>query len=285
MTNQKFAALEMRLEALAALPAGTAAPDDVPSVVDALLTALETGELRAAERTDDGTWRAVPWVKRGILVAFRFGALADLSPAGGVFSFVDKATMPTQRFGLERGVRVVPGGSTVRRGAYLGKGVVCMPPMFVNVGAFVGAGTMIDSHALIGSCAQVGERCHISAAAQIGGVLEPVNASPVIIEDDVIAGGNTGVYEGTVVRTKAVLAAGVVLTRGTPVYDLVNERVYRATAESPLEIPAGAVVVPGARQVIRGWGAEQGLSIQTPMIVKYRDEKTDLATALEGWLR
>ena len=285
MSSAPFATLQARLESLAALPAGTAAPDDVPVVVDALLTALEAGTLRAAERAVDGNWHAVPWVKRGILVAFRFGALADLSPAGGVFSFVDKATMPTQRFALERGVRIVPGGSTVRRGAYLGKGVVCMPPMFVNVGAYVGAGTMIDSHALIGSCAQVGERCHISAAAQIGGVLEPVNASPVIIEDDVIAGGNTGVYEGTVVRSKAVLGAGVVLTRGTPVYDLVHARVYRATPDAPLEIPAGAVVVPGARQVVRGWGAEQGLSLHTPIIVKYRDEKTDLATALEGWLR
>lgn len=285
MTTDKFATLEARIEALAALPAGTAAPADVPAVVDDLLSALEIGALRAARRDSDGTWHAVPWVKRGILVAFRFGAPTDLSPVGGVFSFVDKATMPTQRFGLERGVRVVPGGSTVRRGAFLGQGVVCMPPMFVNVGAHVGAGTMIDSHALIGSCAQVGERCHISAASQIGGVLEPVNASPVIIEDDVIAGGNTGVYEGTVVRAKAVLAAGLVLTRGTPVYDLVHERVYRGSADAPLEIPAGAVVVPGARQVARGWGAEQGLSVQTPIIVKYRDEKTDLATALEGWLR
>ncbi len=182
-------------------------------------------------------------------------------------------------------MRIVPGGSTVRRGAHIASSVVCMPPMFVNVGAYVGAGTMVDSHALIGSCAQIGERCHVSAAAQIGGVLEPVNASPVIVEDDVIVGGNCGVYEGTVVRSKAVLAAGVILTRGTPVYDLVRETVYRATPDAPLEIPAGAVVVPGARAVHGAWAASQGLSVQTPVIVKYRDEKTDLATALEMWLR
>ena len=183
------------------------------------------------------------------------------------------------------GVRIVPGGSTVRRGAYLAAGVVCMPPMFVNVGAWIGAGTMVDSHALVGSCAQVGERVHLSAAAQVGGVLEPVGAAPVVIEDDVVVGGNCGVYEGTVVRARAVLGAGVVLTRGTPVFDLVRETVYRGTADAPLEIPAGAVVVPGARGVKQGWGAEQGLSLQTPVIVKYRDDKTDTATALEAWLR
>ena len=192
---------------------------------------------------------------------------------------------PPQHFDVQHGVRIVPGGSTIRRGAHVASGVVCMPPMFINVGAHVGAGTMVDSHALIGSCAQIGARCHISAAAQVGGVLEPVNASPVIIEDDVIMGGNTGVYEGTVVREKAVIGAGVVLTRGTPVYDLVRETVYRATADAPLEIPVGAVVVPGARSVKGSWGVEQGLAVQTPVIVKYRDEKTDLATALEGWLR
>jgi 2,3,4,5-tetrahydropyridine-2-carboxylate N-succinyltransferase len=224
-------------------------------------------------------------VKQGILLAFRFGVIADLSASSGAFSFVDKHTMPPRRFAPEDGVRIVPGGSTVRRGAYLARGVVCMPPMFVNVGAWIGAGTMVDSHALVGSCAQVGERVHLSAAAQIGGVLEPVGASPVVIEDDVVVGGNCGVYEGTVVRARAVLGAGVVLTRGTPVFDLVKETVYRATADRPLEIPADAVVVPGARSVKGGWGAEQGLSLQTPVIVKYRDERTDLATALESWLR
>ncbi len=279
-----IAALEARVDELFALPAGTETPRDTARIVNQLLEALESGSVRSAIRGDDGTWRAVPWVKRGILVGFRFGKLADLSP-GGAFSFVDKDTIPPQRFGVDRGVRIVPGGSTVRRGAYVAPGVVCMPPMFVNVGSYIGAGTMIDSHALVGSCAQIGARCHVSAAAQIGGVLEPVNASPVIIEDDVIVGGNCGVYEGTVVRARAVLAAGVVLTRGTPVYDLIREKVYRAAGETPLEIPENAVVVPGARAVKGGWGASEGLSLQTPVIVKYRDEKTDLATALESWLR
>jgi 2,3,4,5-tetrahydropyridine-2-carboxylate N-succinyltransferase len=285
MSRVDTSALESRVEALFAAPAADASRAEALDVVEQLLSGLESGVLRAAVREANGTWTAVPWVKRGILLGFRFGTLADLSPVGGVFSFVDKDTYPPQSFGVERNVRVVPGGSTIRRGAFIAPGVVCMPPMFVNVGAYVGAGTMIDSHALVGSCAQVGERCHVSAASQIGGVLEPVNASPVVIEDDVMLGGNTGVYEGTVVRSKAVIAAGVVLTRGTPVYDLVREVVYRATTDAPLEIPAGAVVVPGARAVKGGWAAEQGLSLQTPVIVKYRDEKTDLATALEGWLR
>ncbi len=284
-TDHDLVAVEARIDELFALPQGTETPDDAARVVNQLLGALEAGAVRSAVCGDDGIWRAVPWVKRGILVGFRFGKLADLSPGDGTFSFVDKDTIPPQRFDLTRGVRIVPGGSTVRRGAFVAAGVVCMPPMFVNVGSYVGAGTMIDSHALVGSCAQLGERCHISAAAQIGGVLEPVNASPVIIEDDVVVGGNCGVYEGTVVRGRAVLAAGVVLTRGTPVYDLVRGTVYRASSELPLEIPAGAVVVPGARAVKGGWGAAQALSVQTPVIVKYRDDKTDLATALESWLR
>ena len=258
-------------------------------VLDELLNALEAGQIRAAERSADGTWRAVPWVKRGILLGFKLGAMMDMSiPSAGSdrrFSFIDKHTYPPRRFTVDDGVRVVPGGSTIRRGAYVSKGVVCMPPMYVNVGAHVGTGTMIDSHALVGSCAQVGERVHLSAAAQIGGVLEPVNASPVVIEDDVLVGGNCGVYEGTVVRARAVLAAGVVLTRGTPVYDLVQERVIKGQGEVPLEIPPDAVVVPGARAISTGWGAQRGLSLQTPVIVKYRDEKTDVATALEGWLR
>ena len=290
MTNPPGAAaghetLQARVEALFSTPAGAPAPADAAELIDLLLTSLESGTLRAAVRDAHGVWRAVPWVKRGILAGFRFGTLVDLSPPGHAFSFVDKNTVPPQRFGPERQVRVVPGGSTVRRGAFVGAGVVCMPPMFINVGAFVGAGTMVDSHALIGSCAQVGERCHVSAAAQIGGVLEPVNASPVVIEDDVVVGGNCGVYEGTVVRARAVLAAGVVLTRGTPVYDLVRETVYRGDGDRVLEIPAAAVVVPGARAVKSTWGAHEMLSLQTPVIVKYRDEKTDVATALEGWLR
>jgi 2,3,4,5-tetrahydropyridine-2-carboxylate N-succinyltransferase len=220
--NADGAELEARVDELFAVPQGSEAPDQASRIVERLLQALEAGSVRSAACGADGTWRAVPWVKRGILAAFRFGKLADLSPGDDVFSFVDKDTIPPQRFTLARGVRIVPGGSTIRRGAYVAPGVVCMPPMFVNVGAYVGAGTMIDSHALVGSCAQLGARCHISAAAQIGGVLEPVNASPVIIEDDVVVGGNCGVYEGTVVRARAVLAAGVVLTRGTPVFDLVR---------------------------------------------------------------
>jgi 2,3,4,5-tetrahydropyridine-2,6-dicarboxylate N-succinyltransferase len=247
--------------------------------VERLLDALESGTLRAAVRDTDGVWRAVPWVKQGILLGFRLGVLTQVGP------FVDKDTFPLRQFSPSDGVRVVPGGSAVRRGAYLAPGVVCMPPMYVNVGAYVGAGTMVDSHALVGSCAQIGERVHLSAAAQIGGVLEPVNAAPVVIEDDVLVGGNCGVYEGTVVRAGAVLAAGVILTRGTPVYDLVRETIYRADGETPLEIPAGAVVVPGARAIQRGWGAEQRLSLQTPVIVKYRDDKTAAAVALEAWLR
>ena len=277
--------LEERVEALASRPAGDALPDDAEQVIEELLTALEHGAVRAAERDGAGRWRAVPWVKRGILLGFRVGHLTGMGGVGTDGGFVDKHTFPPRRFTVGDGVRLVPGGSAVRRGAYLAAGVVCMPPMYVNVGAHVGAGTMIDSHALVGSCAQVGERVHLSAAAQIGGVLEPVNASPVVIEDDVIVGGNCGVYEGTVVRERAVLGAGVVLTRGTPVFDLVHERVYRGGAEQPLEIPSGAVVVPGARRVSTPWGASEGLALQTPVIVKYRDARTDLATVLEGWLR
>ena len=252
--------------------------------VDELLDLLESGELRAASVDKRGHWTANAWVKRGILLGFRISDLADMS-RGSPFSFIDKEIYRPQQFSTGQGVRIVPGGSSIRRGAHVANGVVCMPPMYVNVGAFVASGTMIDSHALVGSCAQIGERVHLSAAAQIGGVLEPVNATPVIIEDDVMVGGNCGVYEGTIVRRKAVLAAGVVLTRGTPVYDLVKERVLKADAGQPLEIPENAVVVPGARGVTAEWGAMHGVSLQTPVIVKYRDEKTDLATTLETWLR
>jgi 2,3,4,5-tetrahydropyridine-2,6-dicarboxylate N-succinyltransferase len=280
--------LEQRLDELSAQKETTEIGTAAYKVLDEFLDALEAGRVRAAELDDSGTWRAVPWVKRGILLGFRIGALVDMSipdAAALRFSFIDKHTYPPRRFTERDGVRIVPGGSTIRRGAHVASGVVCMPPMYVNVGAYVATGTMIDSHALVGSCAQIGERVHISAAAQIGGVLEPVNANPVVIEDDVLVGGNCGVYEGTVVRRGAVIAAGVVLTRGTPVYDLVNERVHKAEADKPLEIPERAVVVPGARAVTAEWGAKQGVSLQTPVIVKYRDEKTDLATALESWLR
>ncbi|MGI8618915.1 MAG: 2,3,4,5-tetrahydropyridine-2,6-dicarboxylate N-succinyltransferase [Gemmatimonadaceae bacterium] len=282
--------LSHRIEALAAIPAREALPPDAQSAFDALLEALEAGEVRAAEQARDGSWQVVQWVKRGILLGFRLGHLVEMTvPQGAVaghkLQFFDKNTYPLRDFTLDDQVRIVPGGSSVRRGAYVAPGVVCMPPMYVNVGAYVGEGTMIDSHALVGSCAQIGARVHLSAGAQIGGVLEPVNASPVVIEDDVIVGGNCGVYEGTVVKSKAVLAAGVVLTRGTPVYDLIWEQVYRGTPDKPLLIPPGAVVVPGARAIKGDWARGEGLSLQTPVIVKYRDEKTDLATTLEAWLR
>lgn len=281
-------ALSDRITALADTPAGEPLPGDARQIVHELLGALEHGEIRSAERSADGVWRAVPWVKRGILLAFRAGRIAEHGPAAGPLHFFDKDSLPVRVFSTSDNVRIVPGGSSARRGAHVAPGVVCMPPMFINVGAWVGPGTMIDSHALVGSCAQVGARVHLSAAAQIGGVLEPINMAPVVVEDDVIVGGNCGVYEGTVVREKAVLGAGVVLTRGTPVYDLVRERVYRGSADAPLEIPAGAVVVPGARAITAArsaWGAAESLSLQTPVIVKYRDKRTDTATALEQWLR
>jgi 2,3,4,5-tetrahydropyridine-2,6-dicarboxylate N-succinyltransferase len=256
---------------------------DARAVVEQLLTALERGTVRAAQRGVTGQWVPVSWVKRGILLGFRVGGL--VGERVGPFGFVDKDVFPPRALTVADGVRMVAGGSAVRRGAYLAPGVVCMPPCYINVGAWVGGGTVVDSHALVGSCAQIGARVHLSAAAQIGGVLEPVNAAPVVIEDGAIIGGGCGVYEGTIVGAGAVLAAGVILTRGTPVYDLAHERVYRATPEAPLVIPPNAVVVPGARTVTSGWGREQGLSLQTPIIVKYRDEKTDAAVALEEWLR
>jgi 2,3,4,5-tetrahydropyridine-2-carboxylate N-succinyltransferase len=282
--------LEERIEKAANDPAHEPS-NDARLAVEELLGLLERGEIRSAQCDESGEWRAVPWVKRGILLGFRIGQLVDMSPVSlpdsqaAAFSFFDKDTFPLRELSLGDSVRVVPGGSSIRRGSYIAPGVVCMPPMYINVGAYIGAGTMVDSHALVGSCAQIGERVHLSAAAQIGGVLEPVSAAPVVIENDVIVGGNCGVYEGTVVRSQAVLGAGVVLTRGTPVYDLVRETIYRGSAEKPLEIPSGAVVVPGARQVETGWGGTKRLSLQTPVIVKYRDEKTDNATALERWLR
>jgi 2,3,4,5-tetrahydropyridine-2-carboxylate N-succinyltransferase len=253
------------------------------SAVARLLDALEAGQARSADRGEDGVWRANRWVKEGILLGFRIGEL--MATSAPPFSFVDKDTFPARAFSASSGVRVVPGGSTVRRGAYLARGVVCMPPMYVNVGAWVDEGTMVDSHALVGSCAQIGRRVHLSAAAQIGGVLEPVGASPVVIEDDVFVGGGAGVYEGTVVREGAVLAAGVVLTRSSRVYDLANERIIAATADAPLEIPARAVVVPGSRAVDSDFGRQHGLGLSAAVIVKYRDERTDAATTLEEALR
>ena len=242
---------------------------------------LTRGKIRAAEKSN-GSWVVNVWVKQGILLGFRLGALADMS-AG--LSFVDKDTFPARRFTACDRVRVVPGGSSVRVGAFVAPSVICMPPMFINVGAYVDEGTMIDSHALVGSCAQICKRVHLSAAAQIGGVLEPVNAAPVIIEDDVLVGGNCGIYEGTLVRARAVLGAGTILTRSTPLYDLVRGEIYRATTDAPLEVPENAVVVPGSRAVKKGKAEEWNLSLYTPVIVKYRDEKTDKGIELEDWLR
>ncbi len=288
MTADSYEALGERLRILAETPRERGLPADARDAVAELLDALEKGDVRAAEMSDDGAWHAVQWVKQGILLGFRAGDMIEMSvggEGGSRLPFFDKDTYPVRDLSLRDGVRLVPGGSAIRRGAYIAKGVVCMPPMYVNVGAYVDEGTMVDSHALVGSCAQIGKRVHLSAAAQIGGVLEPINASPVVIEDDVIVGGNTGIYEGTVVRSRAVIGAGVVLTRGTPVFDLVNETVIRADAGRPLEIPEHAVVVPGAREVNSKWGKSLRISIQTPVIVKYRDEKTDAATELEDWLR
>ncbi len=245
--------------------------------------ALTRGEIRSAEKNVD-TWVTNVWVKQGILLGFRLGDLAAMDD-GPTLSFVDKATFPTRHFTVEDRVRVVPGGSSVREGAYVAPSVICMPPMYINTGAYVDEGSLVDSHALVGSCAQIGKRVHLSAAAQIGGVLEPINASPVIIEDDVLVGGNCGVYEGTLVRRRAVLGAGTILTRSTPLFDIVNDQIYRAEGDRPLIVPENAVVVPGSRAVSRGMAKEWGLSLYTPVIVKYRDEKTDRGVELEDILR
>src|SRR5918993_1484048 len=252
-----------------------------------LRAALSSGEVRAAEPDAQapGGWRVNAWVKRGILLGFRTGDTVDVSMDHGRWPFSDKDTLPLKPLDLSAGVRIVPGGSTVRDGAYLGQKVVCMPPMYINIGAYVGDETLVDSHALVGSCAQIGRRVHVSAAAQIGGVLEPVGALPVIVEDDVLIGGNCGVYEGAIVKKRAVLAAGTILTRSTPIYDIPNGTVIEPRAGDPLIVPEGAVVVPGSRAVTAGRGREWGLSVAAPVIVKYRDEKTDARTALEDWIR
>ena len=275
--------LREQIEAIAARPGSDFSPEDKAAFGE-LKSALNRGEVRAAEKSASGKWLVNSWVKQGILLGFRMGAIADMS-VGESFKFFDKDTYPTRPTKINDNVRIVPGGSTIRDGVYIAPGVVCMPPMFVNAGAYVDAGTMIDSHALVGSCAQIGKRVHISAAAQIGGVLEPVGAVPVIIEDDVLVGGNCGVYEGTIVRERAVLASGVILTGSTPVYDLVKGEIFQRTADGPLEIPAGAVVVPGARAVTTERGRDWGLSLYAAIIVKYRDEKTDTAVRLEDYLR
>jgi len=249
--------------------------------------ALNEGAIRAAE-PDASTrtgWRVNGWVKKGILLGFRMGSIVDMSIDPARQPYFDKATYPVRRLAPDSGVRIVPGGSSIRDGCFLGKGVTCMPPMYINAGAYVGDGTMVDSHALVGSCAQVGKNCHVSAAAQIGGVLEPIGALPVVIEDEVLVGGNCGVYEGTVVKRRAVLGTGVILNRSTPLYDLVKGEVHAATDDDPLIVPEGAVVVAGSRAVSRGKGAEWGISLYTPVVVKYRDEKTDQKIRLEDWLR
>jgi 2,3,4,5-tetrahydropyridine-2-carboxylate N-succinyltransferase len=249
--------------------------------------ALNAGEIRAAEPDSSAKtgWRVNAWVKKGILLGFRMGAVVDMSINSTRQPWFDKATFPVQHLAVDRGIRIVPGGSSIRDGCYIGRSVTCMPPMYINTGSWVGDGSMIDSHALVGSCAQVGTNCHISAAAQIGGVLEPVGALPVIIEDEVLMGGNTGVYEGTVVKRRAVLGSGVILNRSTPVYDVARGEIHRATEEDPLVIPEDAVVVAGSRAITSGRGREWGLSLYTPVIVKYRDSKTDTKIQLEHLLR
>jgi 2,3,4,5-tetrahydropyridine-2,6-dicarboxylate N-succinyltransferase len=274
--------LASRVESLAGMPAESLG-EEARSVFEELLEALERGVVRAAEPSSDG-WRVNAWVKKGILLGFRLGRLVQTEPAGPL-SFVDKDTFLPRRFGLAEGVRIVPGGSAVRRGAYVSPGVVIMPPAYVNVGAWIGEGSMIDSHALVGSCAQVGRRVHLSAGAMLGGVLEPAGALPVIVEDEVLVGGNCGVYEGAVVGRRAVLGSGVILTGSVAVYDLVRQQVHRRTPESPLRIPEGAVVVPGSRRLSGAFAESHGLGLYAPVIVKYRDEKTDAATALEEALR
>ena len=278
--------LQSDIEALAAAGAG-ADRESARAAFAKLREALSTGQVRAAEpdASSPGGWRVNTWVKQGILLGFRFGDLADVSMDHGRVPFYDKDTLPLKKPGLAAGVRIVPGGSAVRDGAYLAAGVICMPPMYVNIGAWIGEQSLVDSHALVGSCARIGARVHISAAAQIGGVIEPVGAMPVIIEDDVLVGGNTGIYEGAIVKARAVIAAGTILTGSTPVYDLVRGEIIKPAADRPLVVPEGAVVVPGARAVTAGKGSDWGLSLATPVIVKYRDSRTDTRTELEKWIR
>jgi 2,3,4,5-tetrahydropyridine-2,6-dicarboxylate N-succinyltransferase len=274
--------LKSAIERLAAIETVGRAPEALQVFLE-FREQLTQGKIRAAEKIN-GEWRVNIWVKHGILLGFRIGELTETG-ADASFSFVDKDTFPARRFTIKDRIRLVPGGSSVREGAYVAPSVICMPPMFINVGAYVDEGTMVDSHALVGSCAQIGKRVHLSAAAQIGGVLEPVNATPVIIEDDVLVGGNCGVFEGTLVRARAVLGAGTILTRSTPLYDIIRGEIYRAADDKPLEVPENAVVVPGSRALKKSHAAEWGLSLYAPVIVKYRDERTDQRIELEEWLR
>lgn len=282
--NRLFMTLQEIIENLVGENKSEFSVDDRASFEE-FKTALRRGEIRAAEKDEDGKWQTNAWVKQGILLGFKMGKMVTMSFSGETFQFFDKETFPLRPMNLDSKIRIVPGGTTIRDGCYIAENVVLMPPSYVNVGAYIDEGTMIDSHALVGSCAQVGKRVHISAAAQIGGVLEPVNANPVVIEDDCLIGGNTGVYEGVIVREKCVLASGVILTRSTPLFDLVNGVIYKSDGAKPLEVPSGAVVVQGARQITSGFGKENGLSLYAPIIVKYRDERTDAATKLEDYLR
>jgi 2,3,4,5-tetrahydropyridine-2,6-dicarboxylate N-succinyltransferase len=275
--------LQQDIEQLFDTPAVSLDRARAMQVFNEFLFFLDHGEIRAAENVD-GTWKVHHWVKQGILLGFRIGVMEDYS-INARFRYFVKSTYPLKKIDVDNGVRIVPGGSAIRSGAYVARGVVCMPPVYINVGAYVDEDTMVDSHALVGSCAQVGKRVHLSAASQLGGVLEPVGALPVIVEDDVLIGGNCGIYEGTIVRKRAVIAAGVTLTGGTAVYDVVHRRVYRRQKDRPLIIPENAVVVPGSRPLSDEWGRAEHLSVATPIIIKYRDEKTDAATALEDALR
>jgi len=276
-------ALKEAIERLFADPAAGKDTGEARNIFHEFRDALDRGEIRAAEKTGNG-WQVNAWVKQGILLGFRLGILAEMGDPK-VLSFVDKDTYPQRHFTAAEKVRIVPGGSSVRQGAYLAPGVVCMPPMYINVGAYVDEGTMVDSHALIGSCAQIGKKVHVSAASQIGGVLEPINASPVIVEDEAMIGGNCGIYEGTRIGARAVIGAGTILTRSTPVYDVVKGEVIRATGDMPLIVPPDAVIVPGSRAIQKGRSAEWGLSLYTPVLVKYRDDKTGAAVELEELLR
>ncbi|MGH7493817.1 MAG: 2,3,4,5-tetrahydropyridine-2,6-dicarboxylate N-succinyltransferase [bacterium] len=275
--------LQHQIESLFSQPPQEKYSNEFFTVFNSLKAELNAGRVRAAEKIGD-EWQVNAWVKKGILLGFRIGAQQEMH-INEHFIYYDKSTYPLKAIDINAGVRIVPGGSSIRDGCYLGRNVTCMPPMYINVGAYVDDGTMIDSHVLVGSCAQIGKRVHLSAGAQIGGVLEPVGSLPVIVEDEVLVGGNCGIYEGTIVRQGAVIGAGVIFTASTPVYDLVNDEIYRKTAERPLEIPANAVVIPGTRPITQGRGRELGLAIYTPIIVKYRDEKTDHSTQLEDLLR
>jgi 2,3,4,5-tetrahydropyridine-2-carboxylate N-succinyltransferase len=278
--------LQSQVEALFAQPKPSYSNDDF-EIFHRFIAALNSGEIRSAEpdAASPTGWRVNAWVKQGILLGFRMGSIVDMSIDPSKQPFFDKSTFPVKRFFVSNGVRIVPGGSSIRTGAYVGKSVVCMPPMYINVGAYVDEGTTVDSHALIGSCAQIGKKCHISAGVQIGGVLEPVGALPVIIEDEVLAGGQSGIYEGVIVKRRAVLGTGTILNASTPVYDIVREQILTATVDAPLVIPEGAVVVPGSRAITKPAAQKHNLSLYTPIIIKYRDEKTDSRIQLEDLIR